>query len=221
VLVFFSIGSSPALPFYDGSGRALLMAACACWVLAACFRLARYNISTEESEKPRIFFGVPTTLAAGTMIIWFLCLLKYAPVGGALAAPTVDERHLLGSWTTPDSAWLAFPMFLFVGAFLMASSLRMPKLGLAVSKLATAFVLTNVAAGYLCGVLRAYPDYMVWPPTLWMVVFLVWGQVSPSARKLAPPPIFPPTDPPPGAEPIRPEDDMLTNDEVGDDDLAF
>jgi CDP-diacylglycerol--serine O-phosphatidyltransferase len=221
VLIFISLSEAPQLPFAAEAGRALLMGACACWVLAACFRLARYNIVSESPGKPRIFFGVPTTLAAGTLIVWYLCLLKYAPEGGPIGATDTGERHLLGSWQTPDAVWVYMPVALFVGAFLMASSLRIPKLGLARSKIATGFLFTNVFAGYVCGFLRVYPDYMIWPPTLWLVLFLAWGQLSPSARRIMPPPIFPPVDPAPGKEPFRPEDDMLTDEEAGDDDLFY
>jgi CDP-diacylglycerol--serine O-phosphatidyltransferase len=221
ILIFFSIGSSPELPFHDGAGRIALTVGAAAWVLAACFRLARYNITSAAEGKPRIFFGVPTTLAAGTMVIWYLLLLKYARPGGPILARDTGELHLLGSWTTPDGAWTAFPIALYVGAFLMASNLRMPKLGLARSRWANTFIMTNVVAGYACGALRIYPDYMAWSPTLWIVIFLVWGQVSPTARAMVPPPMFPPVDPPPGREPVRPEDDILTDADVGDDPMQF
>jgi CDP-diacylglycerol--serine O-phosphatidyltransferase len=221
VLMFFSLGDAPGLAFQAGNGRAILMGACACWVLAACFRLARYNISSEGEQTPRVFFGVPTTLAAGTLVIWFLTLLKYAGPDSPLTATATDEARLLGSWTTPVGVWQWTPLVLFVGAFLMASNLRMPKLGLATSKVATAFIMVNVAAGYVCGTLRIYPDYMLWPPTMWLVVFLAWGQVSPTARQMRPPPIFPVVDPPEGHEPRRPEDDMLTESEVGSDEFQF
>ena len=223
LLVYFSLASSPELPFQDGGGRALLFAAAAIWVLAACFRLARYNIRPADAnpKKPRIFFGVPTTLAAGVFAVWYLCLLKYSPDNGALMQINTDEVRLLGSWHTPDKAWYGFPIYLFVGGFLMASNLRMPKLGLMRSKLATIFVLTNVAL--CCGgtIVHMYPDYIVWPPTAWILLFLVWGQVSPTARALEAPALFPRTDPPARELPFRPEDDMLEEEEMGDDDLVF
>src|SRR5690606_14288681 len=146
--------------------------------------------------------------------------LKYAPPDSPVPAPdpaALDELYLLGNWHTPDIVWLAMPWAMYVGAFLMASNLRMPKLGLARSKAASGFVLVNVALGYVCGVLRIYPDYMLWPPTMWLVVFLIWGQVSRHARALSPPPIFPPVDPPPGKEPTRPEDDIVLADEIPDE----
>ena len=46
-LVYASLVRAPELPFADGIERTLLMAACASWVIAATFRLARYNITDE------------------------------------------------------------------------------------------------------------------------------------------------------------------------------
>ena len=215
-LLYASLGGAPELPFHDGAGRLYLMVAAAAWVLSACFRLARYNISMEvDDRKPVIFFGVPTTLAAGTLAVWFLTFMKYSPEGAFLSAHSqVTEQNLYGALTTPEAVWRWFPAAVLVGAFMMASNLRMPKLGLARSKVATVFVMSNVAAGSVCGLLNIYPEYLVWPPTLWLVLFLVWGQVSPTARRMRPPPILPSQDPPPGEEPVRPEDDLVDDHEV-------
>jgi phosphatidylserine synthase len=186
-----------------------MLAACA-WVFGATFRLARYNITTDE-KPTKIFFGIPTTLAAGLIAIWFLALAKYTDPGAILApAESFGGPRLFGSsLTTPDGAWHAFPILLAVGGYLMASSLRMPKLGVARWKWATAFLMANAVAGLVCGFLRLFPEYMVWPPTLWLVTFLAWGQISREARRMRPPPLFPEVDPPPGEEPVRPEDDLM------------
>jgi hypothetical protein len=63
--------------------------------------------------------------------------------------------------------------------------------------------------GLGCGVAQIFPEYMVWPPTLWTIGFLVWGALSQTARNIKPPPIFPAKDPPPGKEPMRPEEHLL------------
>lgn len=223
-LMVTALGRAEDLPFHEGGGRLFLLFAAAVWVLSSCFRLARYNITAEvDNRKPVIFFGVPTTLAAGTMVIWFLAFLKYAPPGAPVQPhATIRDAHLLGdSLHTPDAVWMAFPVLLVVGGLLMASSLRMPKLGLARSKVASAFVLGNVAAGSLCGILNVYPEYMVLPPTMWLVTFLVWGQVSKTAREMKPPPIFPAADPPPGEEPLRPEDDIVEPGEIPNDEFQI
>jgi CDP-diacylglycerol---serine O-phosphatidyltransferase len=214
-LVYGSVGGSPALPFTSGTNRVLLMIACASWVLAATFRLARYNI-TPDDETPRlgslkIFFGVPTTLAASLLIAAFLTFYKYGPPGDTF--PALPEAfggpRLLGDVVTPLAVWIYFPLALPVGAYLMASTLRMPKLGVMRSKLISVICYGLAVAVGLCGFARVFPEYMLGPPALWTVGFLIWGQLSPVAKSMKPPPIFPPRDPAPGAEPTRPEDHML------------
>lgn len=209
-LVYFSLSQQDVLPFAEGSGRVWLMVGCLAWVLGATFRLARYNISTEESVgHRRIFFGVPTTLAAGLVVCYFLSLAKYSPSTYSWFNKAVGGIHLFGSFETPLSLWKMFPFVMILGGFLMASTLRMPKLGLARNRLATLFIFGNVAAGSVCAILRVLPEYMMIPPALWVVTFLAWGSISKEARSMKPPPIFPPVDHPPGAEPIRPEDDIV------------
>jgi CDP-diacylglycerol--serine O-phosphatidyltransferase len=209
VLVYTSLGSRPDLPFTEGGGRYFLLAGCAAWVLAAIFRLARYNITTGEPEYPKIFFGVPTTLVGGLLVAWYLTLLKYVPPGEPMAVDAFGGAYLFGDFATPHAVWRYFPVFMFVGAFLMASTLRMPKLGLATSKTANAFIFSNVALGYIFGFARLFPEYIICPPSMWLVCFLTWGALSPGARRMKPPPLFPEVDPPPGKEPIRPEDDLM------------
>ncbi len=209
VLVYTTIGGEESFPFYEGMGRLVLIAACMVWVLSATFRLARYNITTEDAPN-KIFFGVPTTLAAGIFAIWFLALTKYSAPG----SPIVPDESFGGPELFPffelsGESWTWVPVAMFAGAFLMASTLRMPKLGTMRSKAATVFVLSNVGLGYIFGFARVFPEYLVWPPTLWLVTFLIWGRFSREAQRYSPPPLFPPVDPPPGKEPIRPEDDLL------------
>lgn len=214
VLFYSSLRAEETLPFGGGFAHALLLASCAAWVLAATFRLARYNISTGETEYPKIFFGVPTTLIGGLVVTWYLALLKYTPEGAPMHQGDFGGAMLFGSIETPVGVWRWFPVALFVGAFFMASTLRMPKLGLLNSRSANIFIFTNVFVGYACGFARLFPEYMVWPPSMWLVLFLIWGALSPTARRMKPPPVFPETEPALGEEPIRPEDDMLPEHEV-------
>jgi CDP-diacylglycerol--serine O-phosphatidyltransferase len=206
VLVFTALGTAHGLPFEAGTGRAVLMIACVVWVLGATYRLARFNITTTGTATKKIFFGVPTTLAAGLVAIWFLALAKYAGSADPLliANDGGGGPKLFPGLTTPGEVWRYLPLVLFVGGLLMASNLRMPKLGLARRRVATAVILTNVFIGYVLGFARLFPEYLVWPPTIWIVTFLLWGQLSREARGMTPPRVFPPVNPP--EEEIRPED---------------
>lgn len=192
-LLYSFLRSSPLLagldlPYHDGVGHAYLAGACIVWVLAAVFRLARFNVAAEENVPTRIYFGVPTTLAGGLLVIWFLALLKYAQPG-----PTFGGPKLLGDdVVTPRTVWLLLPALMILGAYLMASSLRMLKIGSAESKAITIFLLVAVTSGYILSFSQMFPEYLVWMPSAWIVVFLIWGHFAEEARDLRPPPLFPP-----------------------------
>lgn len=180
----------PDLPYHHwGWERWLLAGACVVWVLGAVFRLARYNVTSDEEVPTKVFFGVPTTMAGGLVAIWFLAFLKYEP-GADFGGP-----KLLGhSFHTPHGVWLYFPIALAVGAYLMVSSLPMPKGSVSRRKLLTAAVFTPMAVGYVGGFAQMFPEILCWMPTIWASIFLVWGQVSETARGLKPPRIFPRAD---------------------------
>ncbi|GAB4524842.1 MAG: hypothetical protein Tsb0020_42910 [Haliangiales bacterium] len=196
-LFYTMLSSAPSLPYYEGTGHIALAVICVIWALTATFRLARYNITPDEATPRiggmRIFFGVPTTLAGGTLVTWFLALYKYSAPGEsfpALAEP-FGGMKLFGDLVTPVEIWKYIPVAMAIGSYLMISSLRMPKLGVMPSRTASMVSFSLVGIGAVCGYARVFPEYMVWPPTLWMVGFLIWGQVSQAAKGMKPPPVFP------------------------------
>jgi hypothetical protein len=93
-----------------------------------------------------------------------------------------------------------------VGAYLMASRLPMPKVAMAKSKVVSVILLFFLITGYICGFAMRFPEYIFWMPTVWCVVFLIWGQASPSARAMYPPPLFPKGDS--GKPLLRPQEDL-------------
>ncbi len=197
VLVYRTLDAVPELGLDQGAGRVLLLGACGLWTLANVFRLAKFNVIAEEpgAHHP-MFYGVPTTLAAGTLVIWYLVLLRYSPLGVLTGqAEVMRGPRLLGELALPMSVWGYVPAAMLVGAFLMASNLPTPKLGRLRSKALTVVVLTAVLVGYACGFARVVPELMAIMPTTWVVASLVWGQVSRTARAV-PPPTFLPTEPP-------------------------
>ena len=190
-LVLTYLSGRPDLPYQDGTYHTLLYIACGGWMLCAVFRLARYNVLSDDQIPTKIFFGFPTTLSGGLLAIWFLVLLKYDPTyrefGGA---------KLFGnSISTPLWAWKYLPIFVAVFGYLMASRLPMPKVGMTKNKVISIFLLTLVAIGYVCGFAMHYPEVCFWMPTVWSVMFLFWGQASPTWRAMYPPPLFPKGEP--------------------------
>ena len=186
-LVLVYLSGRPDLPYADGSAHYLLFAACGAYMLCAVFRLARYNVLSDDQVPTKIFFGFPTTLTGGLIAIWMLLLLKYDPT---MSEPFGGAK-LFGNWHTPLAVWKYFPIALVVGGYLMASRLPMPKVGMTKNKLVSVVLLALLAFGYTCGFAMHYPEFCFWMPTAWSVVFLIWGQASPTARAMYPPPLFP------------------------------
>ena len=191
----------PDLPYAgDGWERWALAGACIVWVWGAVFRLARYNVTSDEDAPTKIFFGIPTTMAGGLLTIWFLAFLKYEP-GWDFGGPRLSDTLY-----TSRGVWLYLPIALVVGAYLMVSSLPMPKGGATRRKVLTVAVLAPMAIGYVAGFIRVFPEILCWLPTAWMAIFLIWGQLSKTARGLKPPRIFPRAD---DRQPLlRPQEDL-------------
>jgi CDP-diacylglycerol--serine O-phosphatidyltransferase len=201
-LVLTYLSGRDDLPFKDGTAHYLLFAAAGAYMLCAIFRLARYNVLSDDQVATKMFFGFPTTLTGGLIAIWFLLLLKYDP--------TLDQpfggAKLFGNWQTPAEVWKYFPIALVVGGYLMASRLPMPKVGMTRNKLVSAGLLTLLAIGYVCGFAMHYPEICFWMPTVWSLAFLIWGQASAKARAMYPPPLFPKK---PVERPLeRPQEDL-------------
>ncbi len=191
-LVFVTLEDAAATGFAEGTGRVVLMSACGLWALANVFRLAKFNVVAEQpGGGPQVFFGVPTTLAAGTLAVWYLVLAKYAGPGAPVRFEGFGGPALFGDWTVSPGVWSYVPAVMIAGAFLMASNVPVPKLQGQPSKPATALLLFGVLSGYVCGALRILPEYMALLPTGWLIVSLVWSQLSARARSLSPPPIMP------------------------------
>ncbi len=112
-LVLSYLSSRPDLPYFDRASTAhtLLFVACGAWTLCAVFRLARYNVLSDDQIPTKIFFGFPTTLAGGLLAIWMLLLLKYdpsvAPFGGAKLFG--DSLH------TTANVWRYLPIAIATG----------------------------------------------------------------------------------------------------------
>lgn len=201
-LMLSYLSSRADLPYADGTAHTLLFAACGAYMLCAVFRLARYNVLSDDQIPTKIFFGFPTTLTGGLIAIWMLVFLKYDPT-----TPEFGGAKLFGnSLQTPLAVWKYMPIALVIGGYLMASRLPMPKVGMTKNKVVSVMLLILLATGYICGFAMHYPELCFWMPTIWSVMFLIWGQASAKARAMYPPPLFPKTDPKKPLE--RPQEDL-------------
>ncbi len=187
-LVLTFLTKRPGLPYAAGGWEhTLLFIACGGYMLCAVFRLARYNVLSDDQVPTKIFFGFPTTLAGGMLVIWMLVLMKYDP----WVEPFGGAKLFGDELVTPLWTWQYFPIAVAVMGYLMASRLPMPKIGMTKSKALSAFLLTLLVIGYVCGFAMRYPDLIFWMPTVWSLMFLFWGQASAKWRAMYPPPLFP------------------------------
>jgi CDP-diacylglycerol--serine O-phosphatidyltransferase len=202
-LVLTYLSTRPDLPYIEGgTEHTLLFIVCGGYMLCGVFRLARYNVLSDDKIPTEIFFGFPTTLSGGLIAIWFLLLLKYDPSFHAFGG-----AKLFGdSFETPLWTWKYFPIFVGVMGYLMASRLPMPKVGMTKNKAVSVILLAILALGYVCGFAMRYPEICFWMPTIWSVMFLFWGQASAKWRAMYPPPLFPKKEP---EKPlVRPQADL-------------
>ncbi len=206
-LVLSYLTSRPDLPYADGTAHTLLFIACGGYMLCAVFRLARYNILTDDQVATKMFFGFPTTLTGGLLAIWILVFLKYDPLYGA--QHPFGGAKLFGSYfSTPLAAWKYLPIGVAVGGYLMASRLPMPKVGMTKNKIVSIFLFACLASGYVCGFAMKYPEFCVFMPTIWAGMFLIWGQASAKARAMYPPPLFPSRPDEETRDLVRPQADL-------------
>ncbi len=203
-LVLVWLSSRTDLPYHDGgTAHTFLFIACGGYMLCAIFRLARYNVLADDQVPTKMFFGFPTTLSGGIIAIWMLVLFKYDPTVGPFGGAKLFGDTL----QTPLWVWKYFPIFVAVMGYLMASRLPMPKVGMTKNKLVSVILLSLVSIGYVCGFAMHYPEICFWMPTVWSIMFLVWGQASASARAMYPPPLFPKRQP---EQPlVRPQEDLV------------
>ena len=190
-LVYTALTSTPNLPFASGSGHVLVAAAAASWVFACVFRLARFNVIVDEPRFKGLFFGFPSTIAAGTLAAWVLTLLKYAGPDNPLSGRDLfSEGRAFGDLALSAQAWSLLPWGMLFGAFAMVANIRVKKIGLA-GKSASAILFSLLAlGGVVCGFGRIFPELMVLLPTGFILVSLA-SQPSAKLRQVRPPPYLP------------------------------
>lgn len=138
----------------------VLLAACGVFVLAGAMRLARFNLA---SSKPRTgwFAGVPITAAGGGLISSMVIVLV---------------RHEDISLSLPLHLYL--PILMFVLALLMISRLRFPKAVVRKSMFINAFQFINIAAIFICGIFRIYPEYLFSIGIFLLVAGIIAGRIT-------------------------------------------
>jgi len=138
----------------------VLLLACGVFVLAGAMRLARFNVGTGTPGKGW-FTGVPITAAGGGLLSSMVLVLLY---------------HQDTSSVLPLHLYL--PIVMFVLAILMISRLRFPKAVVRKSMLINIFQFANIAAIFVCGVLRVFPEYLFSIGVFLLVAGIIAGRIT-------------------------------------------
>lgn len=138
----------------------VLLVACGIFVLAGAMRLARFNLGT---GKPRTgwFTGIPITVAGGGLISsMVLVLIRHEDVSAVL------PLHLY------------LPILMFVLAILMVSRLKFPKAVVRKSLIINIFQFSNIAAIFICGAFRIYPEYLFGIGVFLLIAGIIAGRIN-------------------------------------------
>ena len=179
ILAFLS-GQSAAtplavLPLY----RAGVYIACILYVVAAALRLAKFNILT-DAYGPHFFFGIPTTVCGGLLMSYFLTARKYG---------------------APLWAFEILPGAMVACALAMVSRIPLPKMGKRKTLFVNVFTMANVCLVYIFGLLRLFPEYLLWAAVTYLVVGISWAMM----KRVRPPRPVPAAPPGPAAPPVSPQ----------------
>jgi phosphatidylserine synthase len=123
-------------------------------------RLARFNL-TSSKARTGWFAGVPTTAPGGDLISSKVIVLV---------------RHDDISALLPLHLYL--PVLMFVLALLMISRLRFPKAVIRKSNIINAFQIINIAAIFVCGIFRIYPEYLFSIGVFLLVAGIIAGRIT-------------------------------------------
>ncbi|HRI67400.1 MAG TPA: CDP-alcohol phosphatidyltransferase family protein [Polyangium sp.] len=122
---------------FIGWQKSAIMGVSGLYALALAIRLSRFNVTTGSES---VFFGLPGTLmgavAASTYLTW--------------------DKYGLSENLLPY-----FSVYLVIAAFLMVSTIRLPKMKLTKSKVFNAFLGANVVLSYVCAPLMLLPEYLL------------------------------------------------------------
>lgn len=138
----------------------VLLLAVAVFVLAGAMRLARFNLTSEESTDGW-FAGVPITAAGGGLVSSIvLVLIVHEDIAAVL------PLHLY------------FPVLMFVLALLMISRMRFPKATRRDSNFINVFQVLAISGIYYCGITRSYPEYLLGMGLFLMIAGIIAGRLT-------------------------------------------
>lgn len=188
IMVFSSLVQDPELGYnVPGWPRTMLFAACGFYVLAAAFRLARFNVYAQASGSG-VYFGLPSPAAAATLVSLYLVLLKYSGRPELYTSWAADLR-LFGASQIGAPIREYYPVVVALVALLMVVGLKVPKFR-AGRGVASLYLVLNMTFIYVCVFLRVFPEYLVFVALQVLLVSTTYHYFWPSARGVAKQPLF-------------------------------
>ena len=130
------------------------------YILAGVYRLARFNLTSDEPTGGW-FVGVPITALGGGMVSSLVLVLLHYP-----SIAVLMPLHLY------------LPVVMFVFALLMISRLRFPKAVLRESLFINVFQVINIALVYYCGIFRTWPEYLFSMGTFTLIAGIIAGAIA-------------------------------------------
>ena len=137
---------SSSQPSWWSGSEWLLWGCCATLPVGAAWRLAKFNVISEEMGS-KYFLGIPTTHVGGLVATSILLLSRYQVEGAADGMPVLSVGF---------SLW-------------MVSSLPMPKLQKTGRKVLDIIILANVVAAYVLVPMRLFPELLFAQAALYAV----------------------------------------------------
>lgn len=145
---------------YDSGPFWVLLASVAVFALAGAMRLARFNLTSDESPDGW-FKGIPITAAGGGLL-------------SSLVLVLIHHEELAESLPLH----LYFPVLMFVLALLMISRIRFPKATRRDNIFINVFQAVAIAGIYYCGITRSYPEYLFGMGLFLMVAGVIAGRIT-------------------------------------------
>jgi phosphatidylserine synthase len=198
---FFSFGVTPATVLYaffantpsagwsDPVHRAVLAVLVLLLITCVAVRLARFNVTQDAGVPRRFFSGWPTTYIGGMLAALFALALKYGDPAWSAGDPSTDQLRLFGE-VRLDGMMHVLPWLLLPASLSMVSRLRMPRAAPTGRRWIDVLLAVTMVVGYLLGLARQLPEYLVAGGLVYMIISLRYHLVTRGTPSPLPP-VFP------------------------------
>ncbi len=132
---------------------------CSVYALLAAIRLAIFN--SQHDTRSRTFKGIPTTVCGALVSLTMILSIKYG------------AHQNFSDWPYYVS------VFIFLLSVSMVSKIRFARPAMPSKRLLSILNMVNIAATYVCGFLRIFPEYLIFG----LVLFIATGLFQGTAKR--------------------------------------